>query len=75
MQASILSGCRNDTALRGGWDARSSALGLQTQQEVDCCLTLSLSPSFSSHLESIKVRSTVPPQNFLNSSLPLRGTT
>jgi hypothetical protein len=32
MQASISSGCRNDIALHGGWDAHSSALGLQTQQ-------------------------------------------
>jgi hypothetical protein len=31
MQASISSGCRNDTALRGGWDAHSSALGYQSQ--------------------------------------------
>jgi hypothetical protein len=32
MQASISSGCRNDTAVQGGWDTHSSALGLQTQQ-------------------------------------------
>jgi hypothetical protein len=31
MQASISSGCRNDSALRGEWDTHSSALGLQTQ--------------------------------------------
>jgi hypothetical protein len=32
MQASISSGCRNDTAVHGGWDTHSSALGLQTKQ-------------------------------------------
>jgi hypothetical protein len=32
MQAPISSGFRNDTALHGGWDTHSSALGLQTQQ-------------------------------------------
>jgi hypothetical protein len=32
MQASNPSGCRNDSALHGGWDTHSSALGYQTQQ-------------------------------------------
>jgi hypothetical protein len=32
MQASISSGSRNDSALHGGWDTHSSALGLKTQQ-------------------------------------------
>jgi hypothetical protein len=28
-----LSGCRSHSALHGGWDPHSSALGLQTQQK------------------------------------------
>jgi hypothetical protein len=39
MQASISSGCRNDIALHGGWDAHSSALGYQTQHYL-CFLCL-----------------------------------
>jgi hypothetical protein len=29
------SGCRNHSALHGGWDTHSSALGLQTQQYLE----------------------------------------